>query len=99
MQAQTLRKGTIQKIDDQGIVLFNLDGHCEDSFIINAQFADEIRRNIKPSEKIFYVIEGNDLLGIGLEESAPEELKMLYEAMPKDKDCKFWATRPPAKDA
>ncbi len=94
MQVQTLRKGTIQRIEDQAITLFNLDAQCEDSFMINPQFADEIRRNIKPSEKIFYVIEGNDLLGIGLEEFAPEELKLLYDSMPKDKECKIWANRP-----
>ncbi len=94
MQIQKLKKGMIRKIDDQWITLFNLDGRCEDTFAINPEFAREIQANIKPSEKIFYVIEGNGLLGIGLEEFAPDDLKTLYERMPKETECSYWMNKP-----
>ncbi len=90
MELQKLKKGTIQKIEDDRITLLNLDGKCEDAFAIYPQFADEIRNNIGPTEPVFYVTEGDQLLGLGLEEAAPDDLKMLYDVMPKEKECSYW---------
>ncbi len=93
MELQKLKKGTIRKIEDDRITLFNMDGGCEDAFAIYPQFADEIRNNIELTEAVFYVTEGDQLLGIGLEEAAPDDLKMLYDVMPKEKECSYWANR------
>ncbi len=94
MELQKLKKGTIRKIEDERITLFNLDGKCEDAFPIYPQFADEIRNNIELTEAVFYVTEGDQLLGIGLEEAAPDDLKMLYDVMPKEKECSYWTNTP-----
>jgi len=97
MQIQKLKKGNVRKIEDHWITLFNNDGQCEETFAINPEFAEEIRNNIERTEPIFYVIEGNELLGIGLEEFAPPDLKMLYEVMPKDNECAYWINKPEEK--
>ncbi len=90
MENQKLKKGTIQKVEDDRITLFNVDGKCAESFPIYADFAAEMRKNIQPEEKIFYVIEGNELVGIGLESEAPEDLKTFYDMMPKEIECSSW---------
>lgn len=94
MELQKLKRGTIRKIEDHRITLMNLDGKCEDSFPIDGRFADEMRTNIQPNEAVFYVTEGDQLLGIGLEEAAPDDLKMLYDVMLKEKECSYWPKKP-----
>ncbi len=93
MDMPKLKKGTIRKVADDHITLFNMDGHCEDTFPVYPDFADQIRGNIKSAEAVFYVTEGNDLVGIGLEEAAPPELKKLYQSWPKEKECTFWENK------
>ncbi len=97
MNNQKLKKGTIQKVEDDRITLFNLDGACAESFPIHADFAEEMRKNIQPQEKIFYVIEGDELVGIGLESEAPEDLKNFYDMMPKEMECSSWIKNSPEK--
>ncbi len=87
MEGQKIKKGTIRKIDNDSITLLNTDGGCEDTFPIYAQFAQEIRENIKIGNDVFYVIEEDQLLALGLEELVPFDVKILYELMPKDNGC------------
>ncbi len=89
-ELQKLKKGKIHKIENDRITLLNVDGNCEDIFPINPDFANEMRNNIEPNEHVFYVTEGDELIGIGLEEAAPEYLKILYDVMTKDKEYSFW---------
>lgn len=90
MEEAKLKKGKIQKVEDDRITLFNDDGDCEDTFAIYSEFANDIRSNIEVGEKVFYVSQGDQLLGLGLEEAAPPDLQMLYEISPKEKECKYW---------
>ena len=87
MEEYRIKKGTVQKIDDEKLTLRNSDGNCEDLFTIYSEFADEIKGNINVGNDVIYVVEGENLLALGLEESAPSDLKMLYEVMPKTSSC------------
>ncbi len=96
MEEYKIKKGTIQKIDDDRITLLNSDGPCEDNFVIYSQFANEIRDNIEVGNIVIYVTEGDQLLALGLEETAPLDLKMLYEVMPRTIQC---SNEPPSASA
>ncbi len=87
MEEYKIKKGTVQKIEDDRLTLLNSDGNCEDRFAIYSEFANEIKGNIHVGNNVIYVVEGENLLALGLEESAPIDLKMLYEVMPKTNEC------------
>ncbi len=87
MEDYKIKKGSIQKIEDDRITLLNSDGQCEDNFVIYSQFANEIRDNTEVGNIVIYVTEGDQLLALGIEETAPLDLKMLYEVMPKNIQC------------
>ncbi len=87
MDQQILKKGTVQKIDDDMITILNDAGQCEDKLAIFRQDAEAIRGLFSPGANVFYVLAGERLLGIGLEEHAPEHIGIIYEASPKEKGC------------
>jgi hypothetical protein len=87
MENQTIKKGMIKDISADRITFFNSDGLCEDTFPIYAWFANDIRENVHVGNTVLYVVQGDQLVTLGLEEMVPFDLKMLYELMPKDINC------------
>ncbi len=87
MEQQILKKGRLQKIDHDTITIFNTDGNCEDTLNIIAEDADAIRQVASLGDDVFYIVEGNRLLGVGAEEFAPENIRFIYDMMEKQKGC------------
>ncbi len=87
MEERQLKKGKVERVDSDKITIFNHDGGCQDTLFIAREDADAIRDLIGDGSEVFYILQGEELLGIGAEEFASEDLWSVYEAMPKEKGC------------
>ncbi len=84
---QKLKKGRVKKVEEENITIFNHDGQCEDMFSILPQDSENIRKTFGPGEEIFYVTWGDELMEIALESAVPEDVRSLYEQMPRNDAC------------
>jgi hypothetical protein len=87
MEERQLKKGKIERVDSNKITIFNDDGGCQDAVSIGREDADAIRDLIGTGSGVFYILQGNQLLGIGAQEFATDDLWSVYEAMPKETGC------------
>jgi hypothetical protein len=87
MDDQKLKKGRIDKIEEEAITIFNHDGECEDKLAIFPQDAEDIRSEIGLGQEVYYVIQGDKLLAIGLEDFVSEEARRIYEGSPRERGC------------
>lgn len=67
MDQRILKKGRIDSVDGTRITIFSYEGQCKDIFAVIPEDAESIREDIGRGTKVFYVVEGNRLLGIGPE--------------------------------
>ena len=42
---------------------------------------------VRTGSEVFYILQGDELLGIGAEEFATDDLWLVYETMPKETGC------------
>ncbi len=86
MRKQRIKKGRIEKIEEDKITLFNLDGECRDILPITPLEAQYSMDEFGLGEEVIYVVDDNRLVQMEQESAAPE-LEELYEIMPKDIRC------------
>jgi len=86
MKKQQTKKGKIERIEEDKITIFNVDGGCRDILPITPLEAQYSMEEFGVGEKVIYVIEDGRLVQMEQERSAPE-LDDLYDVMPKDVRC------------
>jgi hypothetical protein len=81
-----LKKGRIEIIGDDKITILNRDGLCRDTLAVTPGEALSIRENIGFEAEVLYFVDGDKLVRIELEKSAPD-LQKLYGMLPKEIEC------------
>jgi hypothetical protein len=87
MERASIKRGRVENVGSDQITIFSHEGRCEDTFAILPDNAEVIRGDIGIGKDVFYLIDGSELLAIGLEESASDELRFLYENTPREAGC------------
>jgi hypothetical protein len=86
MRKSRLKRGRIEIIEEEKMMIQNLDGQCRDTLLIPLGEAQFIRDEIGVGEEVLYFTQGNKLIHIEPERAIPE-LQELYRVLPKEIEC------------
>jgi len=86
MEKSRLKKGRIEMVGEDKITILNEDGLCRDILAITPGEALFIRDKFGFGAEVLYFVEGDKLIQIELERSAPD-LQKLYGILPKEIEC------------
>jgi hypothetical protein len=90
METLQTKRGRIETIGEDRITIRNLDGFCQDTLHITPGKAIYIENKFGFEKEVFYSVKGSELIHMWVDEAFPE-LRSLYDAIPKERECTSFA--------